>query len=206
MQEHLPLAALLSQAWVAFTIELDNEFEHRSPHRTTADRSGTESRDGPWLTSVAMWYNCMRFVGEEGITVRDLRRLARMSTNLDGMRRWGYILIEPAGRKPTLSSVIRATPKGRMAREVWPPLFGEIENRWRKRFGAGEIEQLRALLAALIGRFDVDLPDSLPILKYGLVTEAPDSRTAPITREYFRSPAAGAPGEAANGIRHRVRA
>lgn len=31
----LPLPALLSQAFVAFTIECDNEFEHRMPHRTT---------------------------------------------------------------------------------------------------------------------------------------------------------------------------
>jgi hypothetical protein len=29
------LFALLSQALVAFTIEFDNEFEHRSPHATT---------------------------------------------------------------------------------------------------------------------------------------------------------------------------
>jgi methyltransferase (TIGR00027 family) len=31
----LPLSALLSQALVAFTIEVDNECEHRIPHRTT---------------------------------------------------------------------------------------------------------------------------------------------------------------------------
>ena len=174
MQEHLPLPALLSQTWVAFTIELDNEFEHRAPHRTSAGGS----RGDPWLASVTMWYNCMRFVAEKGITVRDLRRLARMSTNLDGMRRWGYVFIEPAGGKPKLSSVLRATPKGLMTRQVWTPLFGEVESRWRKRFGAAAIEQLRALLATLIGGFDVDLPDSLPILRYGLVTEPPDKQEA----------------------------
>jgi hypothetical protein len=32
---HLPLPALLSAALVAFTIEFDNEAEHRMPHRTT---------------------------------------------------------------------------------------------------------------------------------------------------------------------------
>src|SRR5262249_21409068 len=32
----LPLSALLSQALVAYTIEFDNEAEHRLPHRTTS--------------------------------------------------------------------------------------------------------------------------------------------------------------------------
>jgi hypothetical protein len=31
----LPLSALASQALVAFVVELDNEFEHQMPHRTT---------------------------------------------------------------------------------------------------------------------------------------------------------------------------
>jgi hypothetical protein len=42
----LPLSALLSQVLVAFTIELDNEFEHRMPHHTAKHRG---SRDVPWL-------------------------------------------------------------------------------------------------------------------------------------------------------------
>ncbi|HTR93738.1 MAG TPA: hypothetical protein VMI73_18565 [Trebonia sp.] len=33
--DELPLSALLSQTLVAFTIEADNEAEHRIPHRTT---------------------------------------------------------------------------------------------------------------------------------------------------------------------------
>jgi hypothetical protein len=35
MDEPLPLSALLSQVLVAFTIEFDNEAEHRLPHSTT---------------------------------------------------------------------------------------------------------------------------------------------------------------------------
>jgi hypothetical protein len=58
----LPLSALLSQVLVAFTIELDNEFEHQMPHRT-AKHGG--SRDVPWLVSLAMWSTCMQVVGEE---------------------------------------------------------------------------------------------------------------------------------------------
>ena len=47
---------------------------------------------------MVMWSNCMRFAGEEGITVRELERVARTKTNLNGMRRWGYIVLEPDGR------------------------------------------------------------------------------------------------------------
>jgi hypothetical protein len=35
MESNLPLSAVLSQAYVAFAIEFDNEFEHQAPHRTT---------------------------------------------------------------------------------------------------------------------------------------------------------------------------
>ena len=100
----LPLSALLSQALVAFTIEFDNEAEHRLPHRTTSHgMSGPGDGDSkPWLVSLAMWENCMRYVTGEPITVGDLEARARTGTNLDGMRRWGYITIDgTAGRFTT---------------------------------------------------------------------------------------------------------
>ena len=82
-------------ALVAFTIEADNEAEHRLPHRTTNDgRSPGRRRPGaPWLTSLLMWANCLRHLPDEGITVAELRRRARTGTNLDGMRRWGYVTL-----------------------------------------------------------------------------------------------------------------
>src|SRR6266487_1082973 len=51
----LPLSALLSQALVAFTIEFDNEAEHRLPHRTTSHgASGPgDGAPAPWLVSLA---------------------------------------------------------------------------------------------------------------------------------------------------------
>ncbi len=54
MAAQLPLSALLSQPLVAFTIELDNEFERQLPHRTT--RHGGV-RGAPWAVSLAMWSN-----------------------------------------------------------------------------------------------------------------------------------------------------
>ena len=85
MPDRIELSALLSQALVAFTIELDNEFEHLMQHRTTG-HDATGADDGaPWLVSMVMWCNCMRFLRPEGMTVRELEQLARTRTNLARM-------------------------------------------------------------------------------------------------------------------------
>jgi DNA-binding MarR family transcriptional regulator len=184
MTASLPLPTLLSQVLVAFIIEFDNEFEHRSPHRTTGNRSGS----GPWLTSMVMWSNCMRFVREEGITVGELEDLARTQTNWNGMERWGYVVVapDPADRRPKPPRrdwVVRATAKGRKAQEIWAPLFDVIETRWRARFGQSQIDQLRGSLSALDGQLEADLPDCLPILHYGMFHKAPDRTRRPDTGE-----------------------
>jgi hypothetical protein len=158
MSERLPLPTLLSFALVAFTIEFDNEADHRLPHRTT--RSGG-ARHRPWLVSLAMWSNCMRLIDEKGISARDLALRAHARTNLTGMRRWGYITIDE-------NEIVRATSVGRQACEIWRPLFGAIEDRWEQRFGSEPVAQLRDSLRSLIERFDIDLPEALPILGFGL--------------------------------------
>lgn len=179
--DRLPLPTLLSQVLVAFTIEFDNEFERQMPHRTTHHGATVGSRSGPWLVSLAMWSNCMQFVGDDGVRVGDLERLAGTKTNLNGMEMWGYIVVEPgsaAGRaKPPRSQwMIRATSKGRKAQEVWRPLFAVIEKRWQTRFGEGECDQLRKSLAEVVGRLELELPYCLPILGYGLVSKPPTPR------------------------------
>jgi hypothetical protein len=102
MADRLPLSSLLSFALGAFTIEFDNEAEHRLPHRTTNHGLTAGSAAGPWLVSMVMWFNCMRFVPEEGIAVRELERPARTRTNWDGMQGWGYIYLapDPADSRP----------------------------------------------------------------------------------------------------------
>ena len=169
----LPLSALLSQVLVAFTIEFDNEFEHLMPHRTTKHGPTPGSRYSPWHVSLVMWSNCMQFVGEEGVTISELQRLARTETNLAGMQRWGYIVVEPnptgnRSKRPRSDSMVYPTTAGRKAQEVWRPLFDIIENRWQSRFGKGAITQLREVLRGLISQIDVELPDCLPILRPGL--------------------------------------
>jgi hypothetical protein len=128
-----------------------------------------------------MWENCMRYVAGEPITVGDLEVRARTGTNLDGMRRWGYITIDGAARKvhngrPSPGAVLRATAAGLQAREIWRPLPGLIERRWHERFGADQLGRLRGPLTGLVGLLDPGLPDCLPILGAALLSQGPDSR------------------------------
>ncbi len=132
---------------------------------------------------MVMWSNFMQFVGEEGVTVGELQRLARVpKLSVSGMERWGYVTVEP--KKSRSEWVIRATAKGRMAREVWRPLFGVIEKRWEARFGKVQIDKLRGSLSALASQIDVELPEYLPVLGYGLRTEIlSQKRLAPAVGE-----------------------
>jgi DNA-binding MarR family transcriptional regulator len=169
----LPLPTLLSHVLVAFTIELDNEAEQQMRHRTTRHGSKDGSLHAPWLVSVVMWSNCMQFVDEQGVSVCELERRARTKTNLAGMQRWGYIVVEPdpadhRPKPPSSAWLVRATPAGRKAQEIWRPLVGVMESRWQERFGTNEIAELRESLWAVASRLDVVLPECLPILGYGL--------------------------------------
>lgn len=169
----MSLSVLLAQALVAHTIELDNEFEHRMPHRTTVDR-GTTKQHGPWLTSYVMWANCVRPLGEQdGLRVAELTARVGTETNLAGMRRWGYVTTEPApgdqrARPPERDLIVRLTRAGRRADEVWRALPALIEQRWQDRFGG--VPELKAALTDLVRGLDVGLPDCLPVLGYGLFT------------------------------------
>jgi methyltransferase (TIGR00027 family) len=171
----LPLSALLSQALVAFTIEFDNEAEHTLPHRTT-DHGPGRPGDGAWLVSLVMWENCMRYVTDEPLTVGGLLARARTGTNLDGMRRWGYVTIDGTARKihkgnPGPDAVLRATAAGLRARQIWQPLPALVEQRWRDRFGADQVSRLRDSLVMLVRQLDPGLPDCLPILSAGLLSQ-----------------------------------
>jgi DNA-binding MarR family transcriptional regulator len=136
---------------------------------------------------MVMWFNCMQFVGEDGVTVGELEQLARTPTNLDGMQRWGYIYLSPPHdekrAKPQSSWLIRATTAGRNAQEIWRPLVGTIEARWQDRFGKDEIDRLRKSLAAVTSKLDPGLPDCLPILGYGLAPKLPRLKQKSVARD-----------------------
>jgi DNA-binding MarR family transcriptional regulator len=178
MDGRLPLPTQLSHALVAFTIEFDNEFEHQVPHRTTNHGSTTRSQPVPWLVSRVMWSTFMRFIDEEGITARDLQHRLRIPpkdirtwlTRLGAW--WGYIVVEPDG-------IILPTAGGRKAMEIWRTLDLLIEKRWRERFGQDTIDHLHQALVTIVNQMELALPDSLPILGYGLFSKGPgDVRSA----------------------------
>jgi DNA-binding MarR family transcriptional regulator len=170
MRPSLPLPTLLSQALVAHTIELDNEAEHRLPHRTTRDDEPDAGPGGPWLVSFALWANVLQYVGGEGITVADLRARARTDQLLlGGLRRWGYVSITaPDGRPlrnpPQDEATVRATKAARGAQAVWPHLPSVIDGRWRERLGRPAVERLERALRAVFDELPVDPPAYLPVI------------------------------------------
>ena len=179
-----PLSTPLSQALIAFTIELDNEFEHRF----------LEAGGGARVVSLTMWSNLLRFVGD-GATVGELVaaiELPRQSTlsRLGGVERWRYVSVGPAtGKREGYGSargvrddwLVELTPAGRRAAAIWPMLPAEIEARWRERFGAGDVDALRDALVAVDEAIDTPLPEFLPVVSstHAMVLELPSvERTA----------------------------
>jgi DNA-binding MarR family transcriptional regulator len=163
-----PLSTLLSRVLVAFTIELDNEFERRF----------AAAGGGARIVSLVMWSNVLRFVGD-GIAVGELPEATgpqkpRVLSTLGGLERWRYVTVGPAskakrdgwGSARGIRSdwIVRLTPAGRKAAAIWPALFGETEGRWEERFGADAIDELRSSLSAIVDRIDVALPEYLPIV------------------------------------------
>jgi DNA-binding MarR family transcriptional regulator len=147
----LPLTALLSQPLAAM------------PHRTTRHGATPGAARAPWLVSMVMWSNCMQYVPDEGISVRDLGRRARLtnaSMRLIVTRMgawWGYLALRPDPALP------RPTENGRRAQQTWRALAPMIENRFTERSGTRLIDQMKGHLGAVAGRLDVALPDYLPV-------------------------------------------
>jgi hypothetical protein len=174
-----PLSTALSHLLIAFTIELDNEFEHRF----------AQAGGGARVTSVVMWSNFLRFVGD-GIAAGDLPDATglpkpRVLSTLGGMERWRYVSVGPASKtkRDGYGSargvrdewIVRPTQPGETARQIWPQLFEEIEVRWEQRFGAREVDELRAALADIAEEVEAELPEYLPIVvgSTGMVAEIP---------------------------------
>ncbi|HTZ23630.1 MAG TPA: hypothetical protein VMC83_06535 [Streptosporangiaceae bacterium] len=145
-----PLTTLLSWAWVAFAIEVDNAVEE----------AGSERTGRLFRLSIAMWVNGLRCIGEDGITVDELRAQARAACNLAGLERWRWITVgDPGGgrrdgygtqRGVKGAVVLRPTRAGSYARRLWPQAVADVEQRWRSRFGDAAVGSLRdALLVAV---------------------------------------------------------
>ena len=181
-----PLSALLSQTLIAFTIEFDNEavsvqfLAASVQDLMTADRGGATDRQRgstsrrPWLVSLPMWSNYLRFVGEQGTSVRELQMLSGVSEATlrsppGALWRWGYIVVGPDATDkrpspPQRDWLVRSPAAGRRAHTVWRPLAGVIETRRQTRFGREEIGRLRQSLEAIVNQFDGELPQAMPVL------------------------------------------
>jgi DNA-binding MarR family transcriptional regulator len=158
----------LSAAFVAFVIEVDDALEARRP-----------AGKGPWLTSLAMWRNCMQWVpaGGDGITVADLVATARTPTDLHGMRRWGYVEVDgwarSASGRPPLRAVVRPTGRGARVAAIWDEVPAEAEERWGERHGS-VVAELRVALGDLAEELDPGLSDTMPIVRHGWATRRED--------------------------------
>jgi hypothetical protein len=176
----LPLPALLSQLLVAFTVELDNEFE----------------RQMVVPLSLVVWANLMRFLADHRpvavaeLAERALCPLSRVRAQIGCFERWRFVMFERGtnpdetrSRKATLwkshmqrregwgsGRSIRAewrivlTPyKGDRAVQIWTPLIAQIEERWQQRFGTAAVGRLRASLEAVVAQIPVELPHGVPV-------------------------------------------
>ncbi|HEY1640912.1 MAG TPA: hypothetical protein VGG35_09510 [Streptosporangiaceae bacterium] len=197
----LPLPTLLSQVLVAFTIEADNELEHRMPHRSTLTK-GAGRQHGPWLTSLPMWANFLRLVPPEGVPLAAVAGHADI-TNLAGLERWGYVQLSPAagGRAARRDQLVRLSRGGQLACRAWKPVPALIEERWRDRFGAAAAGELRAALEPLEQAAGAGLPRYLPVVTQGMFARVPDAAEDPAAGERASgSQAAGEPGSAAGDL------
>ena len=157
---------MISQTLIAFTIEFDNAWELQF---------WTKTNPAPFRTSMVMWANFLRFVGQEGITVRNLSEKAgyekgKSHPSLAGMIRWRYVTIEPPigkkGKSSKLDYVTHLTSIGSQAAEAWKPLANEIEIRWETRFGKAQVIRLKESLARIISSFRIQLPHYIPVLNH----------------------------------------
>jgi hypothetical protein len=176
-----PLPALLSQTLVAFTVELDNEFERR-----TAEAG----HPGAGL-SLIVWQTVIQFLANGELTVRELSLRAllppeRLAHMLGCLERWTFLQLRPAagsvhtmplrhhprarrnlrdgwgsGRGIRAEWIVSLTSKGCTAAETWPPLTDQIERRWTERFGRIQIDNLRNALQPIASRIDTETPSLL---------------------------------------------
>jgi DNA-binding MarR family transcriptional regulator len=188
MPASVPLPTLLSQALVAHTIEIDNEAEHRLPHRTTRQGEVGTGGGAPWLVSFALWANVLQHLDGDGTTVAELHARARTGLLLlSGLRRWGYVTITaPAGQPlrnpPQDMAVVRPRDAALRAGPIWAELPGIVDERWHERLGAPAVGRLERALCLVFDRLPIEPPAYLPVVHptQGGKVEAPRRRNDPV--------------------------
>jgi hypothetical protein len=140
---NLPLSALLSRS----LLDLDRTFEAPGP-------------DGAPTPQIVLWSNLLRVLRDGPISRRDLPKAARvsrrtMSSLVAGAQRLQLIEVQATGPR---TADIALTSLGEVVHDSWAPLIRRAEDAWRLQVGADAMDRLRAALAALVGRLDLELP------------------------------------------------
>jgi DNA-binding MarR family transcriptional regulator len=160
---HKPLSALLSQILVAYTVEIDCEFERRMLQM--------QSRSA--RLSLVIWLNLLRFLADGSVMVRALASRSLTAESgvtavLGCLERWGVVELQPgkragfgSGRGIRADWPVRLTASGETAVKIWRGLLAEIDARWSKRFG-DDATRLRRSLEAIEHQIDLELPQGLP--------------------------------------------
>ena len=78
-----------------------------------------------------------------------------MAAGILTRRSWAVVEPDPAASRGKL---IRLTPRGRSAQEEYIRLLGDVEQRWRARFGPAPIDTLRRSLLSVIGQAEGGRP------------------------------------------------
>jgi hypothetical protein len=95
----------------------------------------------------------------------------RLKPHLGCLERWGFIEFEGvprkrdgwgSGRGISLDWFVRFTRSGKEAARIWPPLWEEMDERWKKRFGREDYTRAYESLRRLVGRLEFELPWGLP--------------------------------------------
>jgi DNA-binding MarR family transcriptional regulator len=146
--EHVPLAGLLDVVRDALLTEFEGELAEHG------------------YGDIRPTHGCVfRFVRDEGLRLTELATNAGLTKQsageiVDGLVRLGYAerIPDPEDRRAKL---IRLTERGAAAQRFGTDLFAQLEGRWKERYGADRIEQLRETLEEIVA---VERPEAVPEL------------------------------------------
>jgi hypothetical protein len=173
-----PLAALLSQALIAFTIEFDHAFERQvigpTGKKFAEWRRWPERPLNVLLVSMPMWVNYLRHIPPNGLTAQTLADHSRdplpmLNSHLNALKRWRFVTVEPGAgetrKKPPIQDMlVRLTPAGETCATYFEPLHAQIEAAWVERFGSETVAALREELLALVRQLMPTALEAMPVI------------------------------------------
>ncbi|MXW52660.1 MAG: winged helix-turn-helix transcriptional regulator [Gammaproteobacteria bacterium] len=134
---NIPMSALLSQALTGFAIEYEMENLGRLGH----------------ILSL------FRYIGDDGVPLETVRSAGGITGNGRSLHERHMNIVLERGKPSDNSRTVYLSPKARRARDSYSSLVYEIESRWRKRYGADVIRDLRDSLESLSKFWPKDCPD-----------------------------------------------